>query len=747
MLLVLDNFEHLIQAATEIIELLQAAPDLKILTTSRIRLNVQGEQLFPLAGLKFPSEEIETVETMAQYSAVKLFVQNAQQVQPNFKLTVDNVQDVARICSLVEGIPLGILLAAAWIELLTPAEIAVEIERSLDFLATDLRDTPERQRSLRAVFDSTWQLLTKQEQAVFEAISVFRGGFTHPAAQVVTGASLRDLKRLVDKSFLYRLPTGRYEVHELLRQYAADHLAQQPEADAAVRDRHCVYFATALQQWEVELKGSRQPKALVEMKADRGNLRVAWQWAVDHEQMERLRRALDGLCLFYNEQGYYQDGEAACRLAVNELKVSATEADDDQRLLARLWIWQGSFSRRLGRLDRALQHAQKSLALLDSPALAHQDTRAEKAAVLLQMGLAAFRASDYQVAKQVYEQSLAHYQALDDQQGVAKVLMHLGWLAHHTSSVDEAQQRFEASLAIYQALADPHGLAGVLGGLGNFLRAQGQLEESKRLLQERLTLCQGMGDQTEVAHALGQLGKLSLFRGNFRQAVSLIEEGLTIFQDLGMRFWVGTHSGNMASANLHLGRYRQTKERLQLQLKLVREVGERRGIAGTLSMLGRVALAGEEYLEAQQLLQESVTTYRTIKRRRDMAATQACLGRVALNLGNQAKAQQHLTEALRMATEIRSFTDQLFVLAGIALLLAERGEHERAVELYALASRFPFVANSRWFEDVFGKRIAAVAANFPPEVVAAAQERGKARDLWETVEALLEEIEGWGDQG
>ena len=262
------------------------------------------------------------------------------------------------------------------------------------------------------------------------------------------------------------------------------------------------------------------------------------------------------------------------------------------------------------------------------------------------------------------------------------------------------------------------------------------------MLQEQLTLNQVSGDQAEIAHAFRNLGLLCLFRGKFRQAMSLTGESLAIFNDLGMRYWVARYSEFAGEANLHLGQYEQAQERLQLQLALAREVGEKWGIATFLSRLGWVALAEEKYAESRQLLRESIGIFRAVGGR-GLVSTLACLGRVVLNLGNQAEARQYLAEALRVATEIRFFGNRLLILAGVALLLAERGEKEWAVELYALASRYPYVANSRWFEDVFGRRIGTIAATLPPEVVTAAQERGRARDLGATAEELLVELEGW----
>jgi predicted ATPase len=222
--------------------------------------------------------------------------------------------------------PLAILLAAAWVEMLTPAEIAAEIEGQvtglgLDFLASDLRDAPERQHSMRAVFDHSWVLLAERERAVMQALSVFRGGFTRAAAQEVAGSSLHDLMALVKRSLLRRAPTGRYEIHELLRQYAAEKVARSGANEPHIRDRHAAYYATALQGWAADLRGPRQLAAIEEVRADVDNVRATWDWMVDSDrartldrvQVEWLDRALEGLCLFYEWDSHLEEGAAACR--------------------------------------------------------------------------------------------------------------------------------------------------------------------------------------------------------------------------------------------------------------------------------------------------------------------------------------------------------------------------------------------------------------------------------------------------
>ena len=259
-LLILDNYEHLlsptlpspplggIEGGIEpVTDILHTAPDVHILVTSRSRLSVRGESIFPIEGMDVPSLPSPGSEPQlhgrgttggvrrrgeGDYSAVKLFLDGARRAQPGFGLTEENVADVVRICRLVEGMPLGILLAAAWAGTLTPAEIAAEIEHGLDFLTSDWRDMPARQRSVRAVFDHSWSLLTAQQREVSKALSAFRGGFTRWAAERVVGASLRDVTALVDRSLLHHMPGGRYEVHELVRQYAAEKLAESPRISA-----------------------------------------------------------------------------------------------------------------------------------------------------------------------------------------------------------------------------------------------------------------------------------------------------------------------------------------------------------------------------------------------------------------------------------------------------------------------------------------------------------------------------------
>jgi predicted ATPase len=241
-------------------------------------------------------------------SAVQLFVKSAGRVRPGFELTSDNLAGVIDICRLVDGMPLGIELAAAWVELLSPAEIVTEIQNSLDFLETTLRDFPSRQRSIRSIFESTWNRLTDTEQEVFQQLSIFRGGFTRKATQTMTGTSLPVLMALVDKSLLRRDFEGRYQIHELLRQFGLDRLAKFPAAEAEARDRHCAYFAAFLKRQEADLFGHNQGKTLAEIEVEIDNVRVAWNWAVAQAKFDEIEQFMESLCEFYRIRGELDEG-------------------------------------------------------------------------------------------------------------------------------------------------------------------------------------------------------------------------------------------------------------------------------------------------------------------------------------------------------------------------------------------------------------------------------------------------------
>ena len=337
LLLILDNFEHLLDGATLVSEMLQACPRLALLVTSRERLRLAGESRYELGGLEYPAE-VDAGNAL-DYTAVRLFVESGRRARPGFAVSAANVADVARICRQVQGMPLALVLAAAWLELLAPAEIAAEIERSLDFLAVELADLPARQRSLHAVFDCTWQMMPPEERAVMATLSVFRGGFSRAAAEQVAGANLRILLALVNQSLLQRRGDGRFTMHELLRQFAAARRRESASGQAAEL-AHTRYFAALVKGELTRLRDSAPVYLPAALAGDAENLYRAWFYAIDHGLAEEAADLAGGLYALANVQGlqaeaFFDNGlQALARGGVAETHPAMLRL----RLAALVWM-------------------------------------------------------------------------------------------------------------------------------------------------------------------------------------------------------------------------------------------------------------------------------------------------------------------------------------------------------------------------------------------------------------------------
>jgi non-specific serine/threonine protein kinase len=481
MLLILDNFEHLLSGVDLVSEILNTAPQVKILSTSRTRLNVQGEQLFHLSGMDFP--DWETPADAMEYSAVKLFLQSARRVRPDFELTPDNLKYVARICKLVEGMPLGILLAASWVEMLAPEEIAKEIEKDLDFLETEQRDLPDRQHSMRAVFDYSWNLLTPGEQEVFKKLSVFRGGFTREAAQQVTNATLRELMGLVNKSLLHRAPTGRYDMHELLRQYARDRLLDTHD-DARVRDRHLDYFIKWSEGADKQLKGPNQREWLSRMEFELDNFRVSLEWSQKPE------------C----------DPESGLRLVA-----------------AVLWFWWLH-----GHFEEAKQWIERTLARSTSrqtSAMAH---------VLSWAGIFLSGQPDqFEKAMSFLEDSLRIGRDLNDKASISWALMMMARVAEHKGDSVSAMAFGEEALKVSRELGETWYICFALERLGEAVRLKGDYDRAATLYEESLGIAQRIGVEREIATLLHNLGHVSLQQGDLVRATERFWKSLLIAKEIG----------------------------------------------------------------------------------------------------------------------------------------------------------------------------------------------------------------------
>jgi predicted ATPase/DNA-binding SARP family transcriptional activator len=744
MLLVLDNFEHLLDGAKLLSEILTRAPGVKLLVTSRECLNVQGEWVIEVGGLRFPERKEE--DDVGGYSAVQLFVQSARRVCADFRLGEEEKGWVARICRLVEGMPLAIELAASWARALSCAEIAEEIAGGLDFLSSPRRDAPDRHQSLRATFDHSWGFLSEEERETFTKLTVFRGGFDRPAAREVAQASPVLLARLVDKSFLrWNVWSGRYEVHELLRQYAAERLTGSMEEET--RDRHCAYFAAFLGKRERALTGRGQLEAMREIGTEIENVRRVWQWAVEQAHVDQLHQAADALFYFHWQRIRYREGESIFRKAASSLSALVSQAPDtlgDVRLvLARIESRQsvfGIFTENSAQAASLLQHAWSLLEGIGSVPRLQQDVQRERAFVLWHMAWP--RSRDREGAQHLYEQSLTLYQTLDDDRWwMAWLLSDFGRMTHEAGNYDQAIRLKKKSLEIRRALGDRIGVADSLWRLSITAWVTGRLEESERLSREGLAVCREVGDPQAIAQGLRGLGDSLIRLGKFDESLPFLEQSRAVYEDLAYYFFVAGVDMFFCEAEVHLGLYDRAHSRGCPVLDFSRSFNLLWEAGFSSYVMGLVALGRRAHEEARQLLLEGISYFDMIGHRENKGWVLALLGYACRALGQHDRACQCVTEALQTWVDIGAFFPLIYALPAAALLLVDQGAHEQAIETYTLASRYGFVANSRWFEDVAGRHIAAAAAALPPDVVAAARSRGKARDIAVTVSELLIALE------
>ena len=480
------------------------------------------------------------------------------------------------------------------------------------------------------------------------------------------------------------------------------------------------------------------------MNAEIHNLRLAWSWAVEQGSVERLGQMAGSLGMYCWEHSLHREGEPAFRAAAERVSAVVARpsppAPDRLRTLARLLAWQGNWNSNLGCLDAADRLFERSESLLERLEVAGQDTRAERA-LLLGFRVDSIGDRDNRASRQLSEQRLALCRELGDRWGLCDALANLGLGAFFASNYREARQWFEETLAVGRSLGIASGVSNGLGSLSAVAAMQGDGETAVRLASELHGPYQGGDQRPRDLTACWTWGCVLPCLGEYAEAEAMWAQVAAI--------WVAQGSGQIyrpliwqIEANLHLGRYEEVRALAQKELALTREQLAPAYAAVTLAILGRLELAAGSYPEAQRLLEQSIATYRQCGIFRDgLGLALGDMGYLAHALGQPEHAWACLYEALQIGQETGALAPLLQALPAVALLMASHGKRERSLELFALAWQQPRASNSRWFQDVYCKPMAAIAAGLPPEIIAAAQERGRARDLQATVQELLAELE------
>ncbi len=527
LLLVLDNIEHLVAGVNLLAELLQYAPEVKLLVTSRERLNLPGEWTFEIQGLPVPPTD--QFECADEYSAVALFVQSARRAQADFELQAEEQPAVGLICQMVEGMPLGIELAAAWVSVLTCREIAREIERSLDFLAGSMRGVPKRQQSLRATFDHSWRLLTEEERGVLCRLAIFQGGFEREAAEQIAGATLHSLSALVAKSLVRRTKEGRYDLHEVVRQYAQTHLTDGPLRQAT-RDRHCDFYLAMLRDREQALKRAALREALRTLTDEIENVRAAWVWAIEREKFGLIGQNLTAFGRLFELGGWLRDGIEHLEPIVQALRARPVD-EERQKVLGQALGYQALLYFRWGKFDQALTLFDESLSFLrplNDPALLTHS--------LIYSGIILHLNGEIAQAQVRLSEGLACAEAVGDDWFAAYARLNQGYIASLLGRYEEGYEQMRASLASMRAIGDPHALTLGLNFITPTVIKLGYYEEAEAYLQESVILCTELGNRWGLGTAYRFLGLAALAQGKLAEAEAFIHKSLDVFKDFVTRW-------------------------------------------------------------------------------------------------------------------------------------------------------------------------------------------------------------------
>jgi len=750
LLIIMDNFEHLLEGVDLVTNLVSTAPGLVIIATSQERLHLQQEQVYPIRGLEIPARDdiSHKVQKIIEFSAVKFFLKCAKRIQPNYELTTGDINPLHQICQLVEGMPLALELAASWVNLLSLSDIAAEIQQGLAILQAEQRDMPRRHWNMRAVFDGTWKRLTELERRIFSQISVFRGGFDRQAAQAVTNASLPLLAGLVDKSLLsYDKVEDRYRIHELLRQYAADKLAGYESAEAQVRGEHSDYYCRWLSEREADLRGECYRVTLTEIESDIENVRTAWSWAVAKRNIGQIETATDSLGRIYESLGRYQEGEQAIHEAVDalwELSPPNTAPEHPQtasetKLLIRLLTWGATYQSKMGMSDNASQLLSKGLKLLDSSVLEGHDIRKEKAFIFSQRG-DINRDFDPVMAYEILMESAELYRDLGDQRHLAYVLNVSGNIARFRGMYEYAYRLLEECREIEQKLDDPRLIARTLTDLSMVAYSKGDLKKGEILARQGYQAHQDAGGLESIAAGKMGYGMAHYFHGQFGEAYPLFQSCKDIFEAQAQNSEIARATTEIGICLFHLGKYERAYPYGQRGLALYEGLGLYANLEHARLMQSWMALGIGSTLEAERLGRQAVIGSQINGDIRREGLGSAILGFTLRAVNNRREARAFLRRSLQIGREIGAYQPLVFGLPVVALLLVDKNQIERAVEIYSLVESHPIVGHSRWWRDAVGREIDLAGSSLPPSVFEAAKTRGKSLDLWEVADGLMDDF-------
>lgn len=681
-LLLLDNCEHLVAGVTEFVEaVIASAPRVRILCTSREPLGIPGERIWRIPSLTLPAAgQHPDLDVLAQNEAVRLFVERARAVSPDFELTPATAPIVARISVRLDGVPLALELAAARVRVLSVSQIAERLDDRFRLLTGGSRAALHRHQTLHAAMDWSYDLLTEPERALLRRLAVFGGGWTLEAAEAICGddgasvageAILDLLTRLADKS-LVEVEAGsapRYRMLETVRQYGWEKLRAAGEL-ARFRSRHREWFIALAETASRHLQGPRQKAWLDRLDAERDNLRVALDWAMEDAPSRALAQTA-ALWRWSYLRGYLSIGadltERTLRLAPDPTP-ERLEALNGAAVLTYA----------IGNYHRAEELAAETIALAGTLG----DDRGAASGRLV-LATSALGQGNFTRAGLLAEEALAGFRGAGDRWGQALTLSVLGDQTLSLGEYEHAMQLYEESAGIFREVGDAWGVAHSQRGIGYAARLQGDYDLAVSLQATSLAQARELGDRTGIGYSLVQLGFLQWRQGDYARAAAVLAESLAVFREAGNQRGIADALSVLGLVEEYQGHHERAEEIVNESLELYRALGSRFGVASMTGTMGRVALREGDPPRALALAEHSVALFREMGDRRGTASSLRLMGDALRYLGELERAQRAAEESLALFRELGDRWAVGYALRLLASIAVARKEYADAHAWFA----------------------------------------------------------------
>jgi non-specific serine/threonine protein kinase len=686
LLLILDNCEHLIEACAQLAEtLLRACPNIKILTSSREALGIAGETSFRVPSLSSPHPHRPSPgDDVTRYEAVRLFLDRALSVKPDFEVSAANAQALAQICYRLDGLPLAIELAAARVSAMTVEQIASRLDDRFRLLTGGSRTALPRQQTLKALIDWSWDLLSDAERTLLRRLSVFVGGWTLEAAESAVGDALLaahnvldGLTQLVNKSLVVMEDQGgaaRYRLLETIREYARSRLIEASEIEAA-RNRHLDFFLQLAEMAEPGLRRADEVEWLARLETEHDNLRGALKWATHSGALEAGWRIAGDLSRFWYLHGYWNEGREWLEQMLSRQWHEAATSESALRARAKALCGAGWLAD-----DAASATAPYTEALALWRKLGD---RWGAALALRGLGATEWNQGNYERATAYLDESLTLFRELGDAWGAALAMFSLGWVAFSRDDNARAEQLWQEGLSLFRQSGDRWGTAVMLSSLGYLTRLKGDYGRVGSLSKESLALFRELGDKAGIATSLNRLANVALRRSEYREATALLEESLALERERGDRWGLVTTFNLLSLVACYQGDYRRAEARLEESLATGRETDDEYDRSVTLGYYAAlVAYYRGDLDRAAALWRENLATLRKHDDQTAVAFAQSGLGLAAYRQGDYDLAREQLEESLALC---RMMGDKRYIaiaLNGLAKVVHAQGDDARAVALF-----------------------------------------------------------------